>query len=71
MDTTEVPANAWAQILTTGGQHLAAARAAQEVARDHAIALAIAATADGYPEAATARHLGVDRMTVRNWTGKR
>lgn len=33
--------------------------------------LAIAAIADGYPEAATARALGIDRMTLRRWQGKR
>lgn len=32
---------------------------------------ALAALSEGVPEAAVARALGVDRMTVRKWAGKR
>ena len=31
---------------------------------------ALVALAEGEPEAAVARELGVDRMTVRKWAGK-
>jgi transposase-like protein len=32
---------------------------------------ALEATANGTPQAEIARELGVDRMTVRKWLGKR
>jgi transposase len=45
----------------------AAATAALLVARQ----VAVMAVEDGASEAATARELGVTRMTVRDWLGKR
>jgi len=53
------------------GRALAAARAEEAAAREQARELAIAAIAAGQTEAGVARALGVDRMAVRNWLGKR
>lgn len=61
----------WDQRLDEAGQQLAEARAAADTALQRARTLAVAAAADGYPEATAARRLGVDRMAVRNWLGKR
>jgi hypothetical protein len=49
------------------GAELAAARAALEVARDRARGVALANVAEGVPEAAVARHIGVSRGTIRKW----
>jgi DNA invertase Pin-like site-specific DNA recombinase len=40
-------------------------------ARQHMHDLVLEAIADGQTEAGIARMLGVDRMTVRSWLGKR
>ena len=53
------------------GDRLAHARAEESRARISARQIAIMAIEDGATEAATARELGVDRMAVRTWTGKR
>ena len=47
------------------------ARAALAKAIEEAEAEGLRALAEGEPEAAVARALGVDRMTVRKWAGKR
>jgi DNA invertase Pin-like site-specific DNA recombinase len=49
------------------GAQIAAGRDARERAKQ----LVPEAIAAGIPEADIARRLGVDRMTVRNWLGKR
>jgi hypothetical protein len=61
----------WHQRLVKAGKRLAAARAEETAARKEARELAIAAIADGQPEARIARDLGVDRMAIREWLGKR
>jgi hypothetical protein len=53
------------------GHHLKLARARLETQLKTAKAAAQAATEGGVPEAVVARELGVDRMTIRKWTGKR
>lgn len=57
--------------LKTAGDDLARAKAAMQTARDRARQVAHAALDAGHAEAAVARLLGVDRMTIRAWTGKR
>lgn len=57
-------------ILTPHAQHLADARAALDAATAAARALAVLATDDGLTESATAKLLGIDRLTVRKWRGK-
>lgn len=53
------------------GRALAAARMAERDAAALARAAALRADEAGTPEAAIARELGVNRMTVRSWLGKR
>lgn len=53
------------------GRKLAKARAAVAEALRIAEVLALSAHADGVPETQIATELGVDRMTVRKWLGKR
>lgn len=53
------------------GKSIAATRAAREKAFREAEALALDALAEGATEVEVARELGVDRMTVRKWRGKR
>ncbi|MCG5431252.1 helix-turn-helix domain-containing protein [Mycobacterium sp. MYCO198283] len=53
------------------GRKLARARAAQAEALRFAAVLARSARAEGVPETQIAEELGVDRMTVRRWIGKR
>jgi DNA-binding CsgD family transcriptional regulator len=53
------------------GQRLQKARAALAVALEAAEDEARALLAEGVSEAQVARELGVDRMTVRKWVGKR
>lgn len=57
--------------LERAGAKLRRARASLSTALEKAEAVGLAALADGKPEAAVARALGVDRMTVRKWAGKR
>jgi hypothetical protein len=52
------------------GRTLAAARRAEREQADLARAATLRAAEEGRPEAAIARELGVDRMTVRKWLGK-
>jgi DNA invertase Pin-like site-specific DNA recombinase len=54
----------WPKRLTRAGRRYADAR---KQIRE----LALQAIADGQTEAGVARALGVDRMTVRKWQGKR
>ena len=56
--------------LERAGARLRRARAAAEQATEEAREAALQALADGAAEAAVARALGVDRMTVRKWAGK-
>lgn len=58
-------------ILAPHAQHLTDARAALDAATAAARTLAILATGDGLTEAATAQRLGIDRLTVRKWRGKK
>lgn len=53
------------------GRALSEARAAEREALATARAAAIRASEAGLSEAGTARALGVDRMAVRGWLGKR
>ena len=57
--------------LAQAGIRLAKARRVVDDALAIARAVGRAACADGAPEAATARELGVDRMALRKWRGKR
>lgn len=57
--------------LTHAASTLAKARAAEQAAMDSARVAALDAIANGVPEAVAARTLGVNRMTVRRWLGKR
>lgn len=59
------------EVLQRAGKKLQAARAAEQRAFESAKQAAIAAFECGAPEAEIARALGVDRMTVRKWLGKR
>ncbi len=56
---------------TAAGDRLRRARADSERALAAARQVALMAVADGAAEAATARELGVDRMALRGWLGKR
>ena len=56
--------------LRAAGDVMHDARRASDKARDIARDLALAAIADGMGEAPVARHIGVDRMTLRRWQGK-
>jgi len=60
-----------AEGLQRAGDRLRRARAALAKAIEEAEAEGQRALAEGEPEAAVARALGVDRMTVRKWAGKR
>jgi hypothetical protein len=53
------------------GTRLRAARTEVERAMAAARQIAILATEDGAAEATTAREIGVDRMALRSWRGKR
>lgn len=53
------------------GRKLARVRAATKEALRTAEILARSALAEGVPETQIAKELGVDRMTVRKWAGKR
>lgn len=57
--------------LQTVGKRLRAARDAQAKAYEAARLAALASLADGVSESQVATDLGVDRMTVRKWQGKR
>jgi len=57
--------------LDRAGDRLRRAREALAKAMGEAEAEALRALAAGTPESAVARTLGVDRMTVRKWAGKR
>lgn len=57
--------------LERAGRNLRSARKAEQDAYEQARLAAIAAVADGVPEAVAARELGVNRMTIRKWMGKR
>ena len=57
--------------LERAGQKLRSARKAEGAAMEKAKAAAIDAVAEGVTEVQVARILGVDRMTVRKWSGKR
>ncbi len=59
------------QQLAEAGSALATARYAIDAAMSTAKEAALAAIADGVTEVDIARSLGVDRMTVRKWAGKR
>ena len=53
------------------GKKLAKARAAADEALRVAQIMARSAHSEGVPETQIATELGVDRMTVRKWVGKR
>lgn len=55
----------------TMGRRLAAARTAEASTLAAAKQVALLAIEDGAAEATTARQIGVDRMAVREWLGKR
>lgn len=57
--------------LRAAGSELASARSTEVVARDAAAALAVEADAAKMSQRRIAGLLGVDRMTVRKWVGKR
>jgi hypothetical protein len=61
----------WQERLATAGRRLAAARTKEAAAMTQVRETAIAAYAAGETEAGIARALGVDRMAVREWLGKR
>ncbi len=57
--------------LERAGARLRRARVALDKATEEAREAGVRALAEGRAEAAVARALGVDRMTVRKWAGKR
>lgn len=57
--------------LDKAGRKLQSARKAQEAALESARLAAIDALAQGFTEVEVSKTLGVDRMTVRKWAGKR
>lgn len=57
--------------LVKAAQTLKAARAQQKYALSNAKYAAERALNAGVSEAAVAKNLGVDRMTIRKWAGKR
>lgn len=57
--------------LERAGRKLRSARKAEAEAYEAARVAALAAVAGGVPEAVAARELGVNRMTIRKWMGKR
>lgn len=57
--------------LERAGARLRRARASLATATEEAREIGMRALAEGQAEAAVARTLGVDRMTVRKWAGKR
>ena len=57
--------------LERAGRKLLSARKAEEAAFDAAKTAALQAITEGQTEVAVAAALGVDRMTVRKWVGKR
>jgi len=57
--------------LERAGRKLRSARKAQKDAMESARAAALEALEQGYTEVEVANTLGVDRMTVRKWNGKR
>jgi hypothetical protein len=57
--------------LAKAGRKLRLARKAADDAYEAARLVALEKIADGVPEAVVARELGVNRMTVRKWLGKR
>lgn len=57
--------------LDTAGEKLSAAREALKAAMDAARIAALNSLEHGTPESVVAQELGVDRMTVRKWAGKR
>lgn len=66
--TTETPAQpTWTEAVDKAAQQLHQARATEAQARANAKAAALDALDNDAPEAAVARHLGVDRMTIRKW----
>lgn len=65
------PCNLCAPNLKQAGKRLMQARKAERDAYAAAEVAALDAIADGVPEAAIAKALNVDRMTVRKWAGKR
>lgn len=57
--------------LARAGRKLRSARKAEQVALEAAKVAALQAIEEGQTEVAVAAALGVDRMTVRKWSGKR
>ncbi len=57
--------------LALAGHHLSQARAKLDAEMDKARKTALEALSSGGTEGEVARLLGVDRMTVRKWLGKR
>ncbi|HWV47381.1 MAG TPA: hypothetical protein VN039_15390 [Nitrospira sp.] len=57
--------------LIRAGDKLRSARTKEQAAYQEAHRAALAALQAGFPETGVAEALGVDRMTVRKWAGKR
>lgn len=57
--------------LARAGRRLRSARKAEQAALEAAKVAAVQAIKEGQTEVAVAAALGVDRMTVRKWAGKR
>lgn len=57
--------------LERAGRKLRSARKAEQDAYKEAQQVAVQAIANGTSEAVAARELGVNRMTIRKWLGKR
>jgi len=71
MDKPSVEQIASRQNLDKAGNNLRSARDALQTAMDAARTAALDSIAHGTPESVVASELGVDRMTVRKWLGKR
>jgi hypothetical protein len=61
----------WTAVLTEAGQRLAQARVDEAAAKAEAARLAKEAIAAGVSERSVAEVLGINRMSLRVWLGKR
>lgn len=71
MDKPSVEQIASRQKLDKAGANLRSAREALQAAMEAARRAALDSIEHGTPESVAASELGVDRMTVRKWAGKR
>ena len=70
-DTAQNATEEWAIKADEAAEQLKNARLADKLARQNAKQVALEALEANAAEAAVARRLGVDRMTIRSWRGTR